>query len=1142
MRIRLLLGAAGSGKTYRCLTEARNDLAAAAEGPPLLLIAPKQGTYQLEQQLLADNFPAGYTRLRILSFEALAYFLLDQLPGQSARILEEEGRLMVLRSLLSKRRDSLKLFRASAKLTGFAQQLSVALREFQRHRVTPEMLMQLASNLEGSVGLAAKLEDLATLLQGYLDWLQGHQLQDPDSLLATAAKTLGATPNLVASRVWIDGFSDFSEQELDFLAALLPRCQEATLTFCLDAALKQNRSWLSHWWMMDQTFENCRKRLAAVPGVEIEVQVIPADAAEGRFTSSPVLKHLATHWSEPQPCGPVPRAQAVPPLRVVICADPEAETRVAAREILRHIRGGGRYREISVLVRHLEGYHAIIQRVFSRYDIPFFLDRRESVTHHPLAELTRSALRTVAFGWQHEDWFAALKSGLMPLRDQEIDLLENEALARGWNGDAWRKPFRLRDNTRSDQERQRLLRLEEHLERLRRESVIPFEELGRALTTTENKLSGPQLGAAVRAFWEELRIPQRLSSWDESESRRDTQSGVSVHETVWNQINSWLDNAALAFPDQALGLKEWLPILEAGLANLTVGIIPPALDQVLVGAVDRSRTPNVKLALVLGLNETIFPARPSSPGLLNEADREQLQKHNLLPPCSSRHQLSRERYLFYIACTRACERLVLTCALRDAQGAPLNQSSFLSPLRRLFPDLEFESGAVLLDWRTSEHVNELIGPLMKLRRDGSPGAAKLAEQFLKTGDAAEPAARAAFSPCFATPEAGSRQPPQSPERLSTTLVERLYGPALRSSVSRLEQFAACPFKFFIHSGLRAEERKRFELDIKEQGTFQHDVLALFHEELQKEGKGWRDVTPTEARARVAAIAEGLLAGYRQGLLNATEQTRFLARVLSESLQDFIETLVSWMREQYEFEPVAVEMAFGADSSWPGWTLDLGEGHKLVLEGRIDRIDLHRNQTNEEASCVVIDYKSSQKQLDPVLIDNGLQLQLLTYLNVLRRWPDPGAVFGVKRLTPAGVFYVSLRGQYERQTNRTRALSEAAAARKMAYRHCGRFDGRFLPQLDSRPEVQSGDQFNYRRSATGRIYRNCREALDSAQFEALLDSVEQNLKEMGQAIFSGEVSVAPYRKSGLTACDQCQFQPVCRIDPLTQPYRVLKVRS
>jgi ATP-dependent helicase/nuclease subunit B len=89
------------------------------------------------------------------------------------------------------------------------------------------------------------------------------------------------------------------------------------------------------------------------------------------------------------------------------------------------------------------------------------------------------------------------------------------------------------------------------------------------------------------------------------------------------------------------------------------------------------------------------------------------------------------------------------------------------------------------------------------------------------------------------------------KQLSTVVVEALYGKMLATSVSRLEDFAACPFKFFIRSGLRAEERKQFELDVREQGSFQHEVLALFHRALMKEGKRWRDLTPREARERIA---------------------------------------------------------------------------------------------------------------------------------------------------------------------------------------------------------------------------------------------------------------------------------------------------
>jgi ATP-dependent helicase/nuclease subunit B len=177
-----------------------------------------------------------------------------------------------------------------------------------------------------------------------------------------------------------------------------------------------------------------------------------------------------------------------------------------------------------------------------------------------------------------------------------------------------------------------------------------------------------------------------------------------------------------------------------------------------------------------------------------------------------------------------------------------------------------------------------------------------------------------------------------------------------------------------------------------------------------------------------------------------------------------------------------------------------------------------------------------------LISNGLQLQLLTYLNVMRHWPSPDALFGVRRLSPAGVFYVNLRGRYDRQPNRNEALADPATARKLAYQHSGRFDARVLRQLDSRPGVGQGDQFNFRITQAGKIHRGSREALTTAEFQDLLRDVEKNLKDMGTQIFSGVTAVAPYRKGTDTACVQCNFRSICRVDPWTHPFRILKAKA
>lgn len=1150
MQVRLLLGPAGSGKTFRCLMEARQALLGSPEGSPLVLVTPKQTTYQLERRLLADGSVAGYTRLQILSFDRLAHFIFDQLRRPGPKILDEEGRLMVLRGLLSKKRNHLKLFRASARLTGFAQQLSLVLSELQRNQLTPEALNKLAAQVQDSEGLAYKLQDLAALLLDYLDWLAAHELQDADCLLASAAESIRSEDQgrrLQIERLWVDGFAEWSPQELDLLAALMPQCRQATFTFCLDRVPSEKISWLSSWSVVRKNFDECRKRFASLPKAELSIEVLERRPGQGRFGNSPVLEHLEKYWAEPRPYPASEpgssRAALGSSLRVASCADPEGEVTLAAREILRHVRAGGRYRDVMVLVRRLAVYHDTLQRLFSRYGIPFFLDRRESVSHHPLAELTRSSLRTVVSQWRLENWFAALKTGLVPAQEEEIDRLENEALARGWQGAIWQKPISI--NNQPEMTR--------WLAELHRRLLPPFQRLALALETQHHKPTGPQLAGALRNLWEALGVEQRLELWAAREvARSDFHLPNSVHATVWEQMNSWLANVELAFPNEALSLRDWLPILEAGLANLTVGVIPPALDQVLIGAIDRSRDPDIRLGLLLGMNETLFPAPPESTVLLTELDRLELEKQNVVLGATARQQLGRERFLAYIACTRARQRLVLTSAMHDANGAPLNPSPFLSHVSQFFPALEFETAPRERDWRESEHVNELIVPLLKAQGRaheaviGWPSAAPAsAGGQAQRAFALDPSPLDLRSlPAIASVMEQLRhfKAPQLEERLSPELAARLYGPVMRTSVSRIEQFAACPFKFFVHSGLRAEERKKFELDVKEQGTFQHEVLACFHKELREEKKRWRDITPAQARERIGKIAAGFMAGYRDGLLEASEESRFMARTMTESLQDFVETLVEWMRQQYQFDPVEVELPFGNDENAPAWALPLGGSLRLELQGRIDRVDLFRTGGEDEALCVVVDYKSSQKELDPVLMAHGLQLQLPAYLNVLRYWPNPSPLFGVCRLVPAGVFYVSLRGRYPSEPNRTEALADSAQARKLAYRHAGRFDARALRQLDSRPDARSGDQFNYRLNKDGQVNKNCREVLDTTRFAAMLDAVEDHLQRMGKDIFSGVAKVAPYRKGAMTACDQCAYQAICRIDPWTHSYRVLRMEK
>jgi ATP-dependent helicase/nuclease subunit B len=1216
VQARFLLGPAGSGKTFRCVGEVRAELVRAPDGPPLIFLAPKQATFQLERQLLADAELSGYSRLQILSFERLAAFVFAQLGAPVPELLSEEGRVMALRALLAREHAQLKIFRSSARLTGFAAQLSLLLRELQRSRVSTTRLMELSQRVQRSGRLDDKLHDLARLLGGYEAWLAsrraaGQSLEDANRLpdLATEAlrQATAAGTSLKLGALWLDGFAEMTPQEIALLAALAPHCEQMTLAFCLADEPASEPAWITPWAIVGRTYGRCREALRDWPAT---IEVLKRDASASRFASARELAELeralagnasssrreeapsdgggesgkVSKWAggnpppltlfgnPPLPCSSTPSAPTDQSLltlaatvRLVECPNPEAEATLAAREILRHVQAGGRFRDCAMLVRSLEGYHDVLRRVLERYQIPFFLDRRETVAHHPLAELTRFALRTVTFDWRHEDWFGVLKTGLAPVADEEVDALENEALRYGWQGRVWRETLKAKTESgkrESGNIEHRTSNIEpaadsHPLEKVRARAMPAFLEFSRALAPEANAVPGAALVAAIRGLWSELKIEQRLADWNE----RAAAVGLkrAAHDPVWTQMNDWLANVELAFATEALPLREWLPILEAGLAGLTVGAVPPGLDQVLVGSIDRSRNPDLQRVFVLGVNEGVFPAPPQPGPLLTEADRLELEAHGVSLSANQRLQLGHERYFGYIAFTRARRELLVTWSRADTEGRELNASPFVAAIQRALPAVTVEKSAAA-PWSEAVHGHELEVPIL-LSRSSRRGEAPSEEddesgKVSKCAGGNSPPLTSSGTPPLlhsSTPSAPSAtvddlakleefsklvarweqtQAALEQQHFSPEIAAALYGKELKTSVSALEQFLGCPFQYVAARALRTEEREEFEADPRQKGSFQHAVMEEFHRRIAASGRAWRDLTPAEARQLVHYIGATLVPTFRDGLFNADDTARFTAGALLENLERLVETLIGWAA-QYQFDPARVEVSFGLpEAELPAWRIELTGGRSLLLRGRIDRVDLCRTPAGE-ALLVICDYKSSGKKMDAAKMQHGLEIQLLAYLAALAQMPEAGVLFAADKLTPAGVFYVPLRGKVGAADTRVEAGQATAN-----FQHLGRFDGARLVAFDAR-NAAKGDQFKFKVNKDGAFAKTGNEALAPGEFPALLAEIEATLRQAGEGIFSGEAAVAPYRLKGETACDWCAYRSVCRFDPWTMPFRVLK---
>lgn len=342
----------------------------------------------------------------------------------------------------------------------------------------------------------------------------------------------------------------------------------------------------------------------------------------------------------------------------------------------------------------------------------------------------------------------------------------------------------------------------------------------------------------------------------------------------------------------------------------------------------------------------------------------------------------------------------------------------------------------------------------------------------------------------------------------------------------------------------AREREVHEVDAADRGSFLHRVLALFHGEVMKEGRRWRDLSDGEARSVLRRVAEQVVREYRHGLFGGRAVRRCMVERWVRELEAFLEVILGWMREgRYRLDPVLAEWEFGRVSGdggaaeGPGVTKELEGGRRVVLTGRLDRVDALR-LSEEEALAVVMDYKSGRARLERLKVEAGLDWQLRVYLRVLEDLQELRDRLGVRRVRPMGAFYVPLRPGPETGLDPELSPEEAERERRRAYQHLGLFDFRAVEWLEA-GESEQGEQFVWRRNKGGELHAKSWQARDSESFEQFRQEGDRLLAEMAERIWSGEARPDPYRHGGEVACDFCQCAAICRLDRRRHRFRLLK---
>lgn len=1117
MSLRLILGRAGSGKSTFIYREINELVASEPGGKPLWLLVPEQATSQAERNLATSGSLPGLMRARVVSFQRLAYQMLHEVAGAALVQVGELGRHMIIRRVVEQHKQELRTFYRSAQQPGFTSKLAELVSELKSCQVTPQdlatVLAEQADRLTPT--LQNKLHDLALLSSHLVEQYSDTYLDAGDCLNLLAAN-LAKSPSLAGSPIWLDGFSGFTPQEYAVIEQMLLACPQVSISLTMPPALLGQRVRDDEVFYSPWETANRLMQLAKDLGVTIEPVAVPAEQSL-RAEDNAALQYLETNYfnrlAEPYPTEP-------DNIQIVAAGNRRAEVEAAASEILRLCREAGyRYRDISLTLRDFNDYDYLLTTVLTDFGIPHFLDKKRAVDQHPALELVRSALETVLENFPYEPVFRCLKTDLFPCERDSIDMLENYVLATGIRGSNRWLDAKAWHGKAANSEVNDLINAA-------RAQVA--QHLGGLTTDLKAGTTARDYTVALYNFLDGLQVENTLFAWAEQAASKGELEAASLHTQVWSSLVGLLDELVAGLGAEELPLAEYARILDSGLEAIELGLIPPELDQVIITSLGRSRNPEVKTALVLGVSEGVLPARQAADGLFTEHERQLLASCELELGLSSERRLFNEQFLIYTALTRPSQRLWLSYPLADETGASLLPSTVIKRVRGLFPQLGIREhpltpdnleGNAVLPYLT--HPSQALDHLAVRLREATLGR-PTAPIWWDTYSYLLLSSR--FRPSLLQVLASlSRR--NSEAALVPAVVRRLYGKTLRASISRVERYNACPFAFFSAYGLRLEERPIYKLAALDLGNFFHDAMDRFVLELDQRQLDWGQLTEQQYGELTRDIVQELSPELQNHILDSSSRLRHIAKKLERTVERSARIL-GRHASRGKFRPIGVELVFGPEGQVPGLSFTLADGTRMELAGRVDRLDV-ATADNGQPYLRVIDYKSGSSKLTPLEVYYGLKLQLLTYLHVAETCAAGLLPPGAKG---AGALYFRIHDPLQ-TTDQPLADAVAENLGLESYRMQGFLlnEPNAIALMDE--ELKGRSQLiPITINADGSI-RSSDNVWEAAELEQLRQHLEAKFIAAGEEIMAGNIAIAPYRLDKETACRFCPYTAICQFDAL-----------
>lgn len=1135
MGLQFILGNAGGGKTWYIEHQAA-AMASKDMKRQIFVVVPEQFTMQTQRNLVALSERHGLWNIEVQSFPRLAFRVFGETGAGMAPVIDDLGKTMILKKVLMGLQDQLTYFGRNIHKKGYVAEIKSFLSELMQYDIASDGLEQMKESAKSHPVLRQKLQDVEVAYAAFLDYLQDNYITS-EEILTVFADVAERSNILKDSILYLDGFTGFTPVQYKLLRKLLRVCGQVNVTVTLDKR--------EQVWKMDKKYKLfylSQKTIYHLTEIAREEHCDIAEPIwtgtvkeETRFADNIELGYLERNLFR----YPVrPYKEEVQNITVHCLRQPEDEVHFMIEEIMAlREQESFRYRDVAIVTGNMDIYGTLIKGEMERKGMPCFIDQKKSILANPVVDTISSMLDVLRKDFDYESTIKLLKSGFIQRTEcpangtkewgNAVQLLDNFLLASGIRGHKnWKKEWDTGYVFRRKTE-DIAAEASETINWLRQETWDRLSDFYGRIARGKHRVR--EYAETICDFMEQEQIYLQIQKRIERFREEGNFEAVKEYEQIYDVIIEVLDRLVALLGDEEMPLAEFIEILNTGFDEARIGLIPPGVDQIMVGDLSRTRLYGIKYLFLLGVNDGNIPMTGDGGGILSDAEREFLTGESYALAPTAREKIYTEQFYLYLCLTKPSQRLYLTYSATANDGTALQPAYLIDRVQNIFPKLQIqniaESRGRLRDILRDDYGRGYL--IRGLRMGWQDNAAwnelyrqyRLQEQeltcVLKDGQKKVLYHRGELDRLI---DAALYIAPES--KISKEAATALYHEVITGSVSQFEKFSACPFAYYMQYGLQLEEQMEHEVQFFDIGNIVHEALERYTKTLLDRHIGWADVDEEQQHILANQCLNHTVEEYKNGLLYDTERDASLVERLRRIMLRTVWAITEQMKLG-QFDTVDSEVSFRMDKE------------KQTYIGRVDRIDTM--ETEENIYVKIVDYKTGKKDLSLSDLYYGLQLQLMVYL---RAAVDKQTRRSKKMVIPAGVLYYHIEDPFvtsrlDFEEKRTYLLNE------LLMRGLVNEEDPVLPSLDATLAGEEGTLAASAKSLVvpvgtkkdGMLKKNAA-TITTENFKELIDFTERKLQEIGVQIGAGETSVHPYQKADSMkscACDYCNYHGICGFD-------------